>query len=62
MLLKEGNNRIQKTIYNFFLSDPNCENFFYRIYDILESEVQQMEASQSQSICESENQKFLINL
>ena len=39
MLLKDGNNHVQRTIYNFFLSDPITESFFYRIFNILENEV-----------------------
>ena len=62
ILVKEGNPRIQKTIYNFFLSDPQCERFFFRIHELLETEVQQIEASQSQSISEKQNQRFLMNL
>ena len=39
-LLDGGNSNVQKTIFNYFLSDSLSENFFCKIYDLCLQKIQ----------------------
>jgi hypothetical protein len=35
ILIENGNQQVQKTLYNFFLTSPSCEKFFFKIKTII---------------------------
>ena len=61
-LLKGGNNKVQKSIYNYFITFPKSEYIFAKFFNIIQNQVNHLTNQQNREISEDELVEDFLDL